>query len=331
MTLPAIEKTWQFVLNDISYIVGDEYTNLKTMLLRLKNILTTFGSNPWVVTGSSDGVDVASGMDGVDRWLDTGDIVTANSGSNHSWIVLKQAGISANYEILIDMSYTSTRYCTIQLGLGGFTGGSRTTRPSNTAFMTLNNQTYWYPNVVANWILQVMQSTDGECTRFILMQDRIPVMFWLFDKPKNPVAGWTDPAIAMIRGNSGSGTQCDLPPFNDGGYFKARPNGVASSLYTSLEGYGAATVAEQLHLRNQITNEFEIWSPALVSETAGTRGRLCEVYDMWFGCISSNSTGGWTEQTYPNDSTRQFWQVDDVILPWPGTPTVPGPIPIVAV
>jgi hypothetical protein len=330
MALPTIEKTWQFKPNIMIPSTGDESTNIKTMILALKNALTTFGSNPWVVTGSSN--KTTAGMDGVDRWNTIADIQYAAAGSAHSWIVLKQTGIFSNFEICIDFGYAyNTKYFGFVIGLSGFTGGSTLNRPTATTQIVLdNNNDYWYPNVTDNIVLQIMQSTDGECTRIVYLTQRIPGLFWLFDKPKNPVSGWTNPFIVAFRtGISGLSTQCRLDTYNDNAILTSYMNSVTSKLYLATEGFGSATTLENFSSINQISNEYDIYPISLVSETTGAKGRHGQIYDLWFGNISAANLGSYVDTTYPDDSTRQFWQCDDFIFPWDGTPSVPGTIPLV--
>jgi hypothetical protein len=80
--------------------------------------------------------------------------------------------------------------------------------------------------------------------------------------------------------------------------------------------------------RNQVSLENLVLPLGLVSDTTGAKGRHGQIYDMWAGNISAISLGGYTDTTYPDDGSRQFWQCDDFIFPWVGLNTPPGPLPL---
>ena len=52
----------------------------------------------------------------------------------------------------------------------------------------------------------------------------------------------------------------------------------------------------------------------IVSTTAGSRGRLGTVFDLWYG---SKAIG--QGDTYPNDTSRQFAQFGHFVFPWNGS------------
>ena len=102
MASPALQKTWQ----GGSTGGGTEFVNVavpgvvpKEVLFAIKQAKIGFNSNPWTVIGSSDGV--ASSMDGTDRWIDSGDIISWSPGNPRSWIVLQQTALGATFHCLL--------------------------------------------------------------------------------------------------------------------------------------------------------------------------------------------------------------------------------------
>ena len=84
----------------------------------------------WTVVKSSNGVTTGNS----DLWATIADVVFANNGSNHSWIVLSNAALG--YEVCIDMNAASevnAGFVAAPIADGGFvTGGSVTARPTAT-------------------------------------------------------------------------------------------------------------------------------------------------------------------------------------------------------
>jgi hypothetical protein len=270
--------------------------------------------------------------------LKTIDCLSWNTnGSAHSWIVLKQTGIHSNFELLLDCvsnSSSNVGYASIYVGLSGFTGGTNLTRPTAVTSVTLiaPNSNYWCinsANVPFSSVLHVMQSTDGECTRLIHMYDDIPLLWYLFDKPKNPTAGWLNPAIFFAYAATGA-SQFTANTWNIGAYVNSIINGITAPMYMTIEGYASYNMLQAVtyRQRNQITLEHIILPVGLACNTAGALGRHGQIYDLWGGNINPQSVGGVANVVYPDDGYRTHWQCDDFIMPWVGSVTPPGPIPL---
>ena len=93
----ALEKTW--VVSEYTADLGTSALNCAMALFQVKEAMKAHG---WTVSTSRDGV--AGGSVTGDNWIDAGDVVWAAS-SNHSWIVMTNAAISANFAICIDCLY----------------------------------------------------------------------------------------------------------------------------------------------------------------------------------------------------------------------------------
>lgn len=212
MAAPALQKTWEFKVNQDLNTLGSYLTDRQRLLRTIKDSLidgVTF-TTPWTVQGSSNGV--AAGMDAVDRWLLNTDVIWDSAGSAHSWIVLRQAALGANVELLISCN-TENRgnnplYLTVLLAVGGagFAGGSTTADP--TAAQTISavlQPTFvtaqagiglWMmgdSTATFNCALHVMLSDDGECTRVGVFVGGLPMLWLIVDKVNNPVTGLTIP------------------------------------------------------------------------------------------------------------------------------------------
>lgn len=326
MTMPTPEKTWQFDVNNAVGGSGAALTDYQIAMMNMVKAMVEMPLNPWVVMGSSDSSTAA--MDGNNRWAPGGvwdrtKLVWASGTTAHSWIVLRQVGIFALNEICIDLNYSNTAaYSALVVwGFSGFTGGGITARPTATTSINLLAGTWLYgTNGVFGAYVHAMQSSDGECTRLVIMKDDVPCSFWLFDKPKNPVSGWTDPAVAMTLSNGGSSAMT-IPWLNDTARLTGRIGTTQTTFYCTGEGFTSSLVYENTSfLRpNQISGEVTMFPIGLVSETTGVKGRHGELFDIWWGPpgVASGSPDG----TWPDDSTKQFWSPDALVLPWNGLVT----------
>lgn len=260
-------------------------------------------------------------------------LVWAAAGSNHSWIVLKQTAIFSTYEVCIDCNSASAYQGSIVIGYTGFSGGSATARPtavSSTTIISVNTITVHNSNAFSS-VLHVMQSTDGECTRAFIMYNDYPQTFMLFDKPKNPVSGWTNPAISIYYNPANpTASATALASFDGTARVNFFANSVFGTAYLTTEGAVTTSLPKWAEMQkpNQISGEYAFLGIGLFSLTVSAVGRHGQIYDMWIGDITPASTGAWTDGTYPNDSSRKFWQCDDFIFPWSGLVSAPGPIPL---
>jgi hypothetical protein len=336
MTMPTPEKTWQFDVNNPVGQTGVVLSDGQTLMMAIVRGLVDMPLNPWIVMGSSDGA--TAGMDGVNRWKPAGTwdftkLVWNNAGSAHGWIVLRQAALFSTCELCIDLSYTNPAFITFIWGITAFTGGTTLNRPTTTTSVTLINQTWWAPNS-GSWLgggyVHVMQSTDGECSRVVFMWDDIPILFWIFDKVKNPVAGWTLPVVVYVGNNANNLTSVmTVVWYSDTARLNTRtPAAGNAALFMTGEGYGAYNFYEYTALTqpNQLSGEVTVFPIGLVSETTGFKGRHGELYDIWWG--PTGIAAGTPAGTWPDDTTRKYWSPDALILPWDGLVSAPGSIPL---
>jgi hypothetical protein len=155
--------------------------------------------------------------------------------------------------------------------------------------------------------LHYMMSTDGECTRVFGAWANTVALTWMFEKPRNPVAGWTDPALALALAST--------PTF--GNLYSAAnltsrgPNNEAMTLYGSSEGYAAGPLGSLLLMANQLTGEWPLNPIGLVCNTPGCKGRVGELYDMWY---ASNTMR--LGDSLPVTGDRQFMVFPNVFVPW---------------
>jgi hypothetical protein len=321
MALPTLEKTWQF---DCNIAIGGRGSvptaapkpDNQDHLWNLKNALISFASGHWTVTSSSDGVTA----DLTDRWVDFEDLIWANTTTPHSWIVLTNS--ATGVQLCFECHNVQTYYTEVYMSVGGLyaTAGLVTTaRPSCTDEVPLNPASFGIGGLQAAWAgyLHVMMSTDGECTRAVTCRTNLAVGFLMSDAVKSPVSGWTSPVVGSCAGTFNSTVEwLTYAKYNDNddevwGYITT-----AFELYLTSEGYGATTIGESSAgtVADSQNSSWVMCPMGLASTTVNHVGRKGALYDMWWGSVT-RSTG----DSYPNDTSYQFAQFGDFILPFDGT------------
>jgi hypothetical protein len=316
VALPTLVKTWNYDVNKLYATTGTATTDYQQTLRGIKNSLKAFASG-WTVVGSSN--SVTAGLDATDRWSTNGDLVWAAAGNAHSWIVLKQTGLATNFQLCIDLNNASpSAISMVASPNAGFTGGSTTARPTATDEIAALSQDNWITSGFVTFTARVhaWQSNDGQCTRVVGHIGGVPTLFWIFDKAQAPVTGWTYAVVAgASKGADGTnGVLRYADWWSASSWLGGRtPNGTFNA-YLSCEGFNGAAFGANLVIQNELDSNWPLVPMAIVSTTAGSRGRLGSVFDLWYG-----STAIGEGDTYPDDATRQFVQFGHFVFPWNGS------------
>lgn len=317
MALPTIDLTWDYTkINQAIAATGVANNTYKAVLLAEKNGMKNFTANAWTVVSSSNAV-VANGSD---NWTTVADIVNNTAGVAHSWIVLKQAQMGAgNLQLCIDMSsnVSTSRRAMYLSANAGFSGGTTTARPTATDEVTLfTSGTIFGLSVDAAVKLQQWASSDGKQYRMTWLSGNAVQNAIIIGTPKLPTSGWTNSYYAIATAGA---TALDFAVLCAAAAapFTSRINGANTLMWMTSENWGTTTVGApaRLSTSNPLdSNSFPLFPIGLACEVGGAEGRQGLVYDMWWG-LTINGNG----DTYPNDATRQFVQIGDVVFPNNGT------------
>lgn len=331
MSLPVLTKTWQFAVNQAVVAQPTLLATGQKLMRLLKTSLIGFALSPWTVVSSSDAVTAGAG----DKWLADTNLTWANSGTAHSWIVLRQTGIATNYEICIDLNSASSvpQLASIIVSpSAGFTGGSTTNRPTATDEMVLLTTAVWGTSSInQNYQLHVMQSTDGQCTRAMICTSGISsTLFLLFDRPNNtPTSGWTNPSISIVYGSNGTSNVITFTNLSSASGttnpIKVRIGSNNFTVALTGEGWNAVLsgiLSQTTPFQNtsDVDSNWIMLPVGIAGYNTGSRGRLGTLYDLWWGSGGVNPA-----DTYPNDASQQFAQfgsttnIGSLIFPWNGT------------
>jgi hypothetical protein len=237
---------------------------------------------------------------------------------------LKQTGIAANFQICIAALTANATYPRITLVVSqnaGFTGGGLSDRPTATDERVVLDESDWFwisSSTNSDGVIDVVESTDGECTRVVFCGSNAAVALLLIDKPKNPDANWTNPwVVGHKRGNQGS-DQLTYSSFNDNDEFYGQFTGVDTTYYLATIGFNNAMIGEQIGGANEVENAYEIYPIWLYCPTASRKGTHGQLYDLWFSAADGVVTG----DTYPLAGGMTFAQFSEMVFAWDGA-TVP--------
>lgn len=314
MTLPTPEKTWDFTyVNQDINTTGDVQSDFRRLCWKIKDACL---KNPlWAVKGSSN--TTTGLMDGADRWPTT--VVGGFSGYDnqaHPWMVLRRTDVQ--FEMLIDCygNVYGPSAASIAFSRAGFSGSGGASPTATDKYTVVSGA--WTPlSTSVPWDISFHNafSTDGHCQRIWIMYANAVSMFFSFERTKNAPAGLTNPfAGCYVKGTPSYANLNDSTA-----YARTTSNDLLGTCYYATEGYVNGMLGERLTVPNDISGEYAISPISIVSETSNMRGILGNVYDMWFGI--SNAANG---DGYPSDGSRAFMTLDDLVIPWNGSPLLMG-------
>lgn len=334
-TLPTLTKTWRFQVNQAAAAGADGTAACQNLMFAIKQSLIGAGAwtdsagagaapaGNWVVDYSCDGVTAGAKGDGTDRWTVATKLVWAAVGVAHSWIVLKQTGIGATFEMLIDCT-TGVAVAYISTSIGGFTGGTTLNRPTAPAdeCILLNTAVWGGRNSATASTVHVFNSTDGACTRVFACRSGQIASFWMIDKPIEPATNWATPNVACVIGDSAAAPTT----MTTYGTFSNAPAtyGRTTQNYAAYLGQEASNLAGTLGIAQTVANDlggsWPIYPSYVYSLTPNSREQLGRLADFYWG-----STALADSDYFPAAGPQQFVVFGDMIMPWNQTaPTFGG-------
>jgi hypothetical protein len=329
-----LDKTWiagssgdAVEFKSMSLTGGTSLLCHQAVLWGIKDALTRLSSNPWTVVSSCDALSTSVGSD---LWVDSLDLIWLAEGSAHSWIVLQQSNINAKFQVCLDLNSTDIHGKVMSIvvspaaGFGvanGGTAGTTLTRPTALDQHILLSSATWLNGETedATYVVTVLQSTDGQCTRVMSSGDGAGVcsMYMAFERPKDPITGWTNPCIyAHISAGTASRvlTYTKLTDDSLVGYKATLPdyNGVPFKTHLQLAGHFysgsfGTQIIDKLTLADP--DVILVMSHNAIVASTGTRaeGEMGSVFDFYW--ISDNEAlvgSAGTVDTLPANGDRTF-------------------------
>jgi hypothetical protein len=347
-------RTWQFQLNQVVDVSTSTVTNPavndRSLMIGLvgsmlgrgswvdKNNGASASAGNWTVTSSCDGAGGATfgNNDGINYWdvagvLTASKLVWANPASNHSWIVLQQTGVSAKFEVLIDLrvggASTQATIIVSNAGFGvanGGTNGTATAAPTAVAgsFQSLITVTDWGGGGILGSMWHAQKTTNGSAFRFFIMRSNACVGFYQFEIPDPVVAGWTAPWIAQAIGHSAATEQVQMTQLNGTNTYSRTAGGtIFASSYTQPasqtdtnmitfggSGFGGAPL--------EIDDTDPIHPIALYSATVNARNVNGKIVDLYWANQPGITFLPLAGQTLPAGGPIQWARVGTLWVPW---------------
>ena len=325
MALPTVVKTYQYSVNNTIAAGATDTENFQRVLLGIKNALIGFGTLPWTVVGSSD--SAAAAMDAVDRWAAYTNLVWNTAGNARSWIVLKNTGLAANFQLLLCLTAVgATNEYLMEMVISpasGFTGSSTTARPTATDEVVVHTSSQaWIGGFTVPFatVHHVLKSTDGEVTRWFVCVAGLVVAHFSIDKAATSTGGWTTPII-VTQGDitTTAADHCTLVRLYNIAYAMGFQGTTSFMNYWTAEGMASSSnVFSQFGEANQFSSEWSIGRVGLVCTTAPFRGRHGQLRDIFW----TNTVGIENGSTFPSGGTKTMASFGDIVIPWNGTTPV---------
>jgi hypothetical protein len=320
MAVPSKVKTWQYNLNSVQYGASALLTQ-QSVALQIKNAMKGFGTQPWTVVGGCNSFTVS--FPGADRWSVTSDLVWANAGTAHSWVVLKQTGISGNFSVCFDLVGANTYAWNMVISpTVGFSGGTTLNRPTASDEIVITDN-FAIAGNVAN-IVHAMQSTDGKCTRIVLCDQSYCHGIICFDAIQNPNASLSAPQAvytSAVQNSAGWSPIHDTLSDHNSGNVLTRHSAANVTLLYGGYGYNSSYVG--LNLAGSCPNSVNGEWPFLPIVYLGTPaappyGMVGTAFDMYWG--TTNGGYGFIQPDYYATGANKSWaQFGHLILPWDGS------------
>jgi len=309
MAAPSHTLTWT--------IRGDLYVPEQSSALEqarhtlFKMKTTLIGEFGWTVARSTNSSTTADS----DLWLSTSNLVWAVGTGAHSWIVFNRPnGEQVCFEL---RNGTSSNYWqgSMYISPGGlFTGGSNTVGPTATDQITLISVgNLLTTNDVAprNWY--IAQSSDGNNTMIVHMQNNITYSAFFFERLQSPHANFVDRSLVY---GLGSGSQLTYSNWVHTARLYGRLIDSTQVTATLLcAGTRSGGLGEHINVRD-LDGEMLLLRTKAYSNTSGYKGILGTVPDLYIG--SDLQKNG---DTFPDGlgNPGKWLCLDNLILPWNNT------------
>jgi len=338
MPLPTLDKTWQHDTNNFfaadATPAGNTFVSRQQIIYQVISSLLGFAANAWVHVASSDGTTASSVSNQI---TSSADIVWGTGGgSSRSWIVLRQAGLSSDFEVLFDFQETfdengAMMHVTVAPDGFDLTGISVSNPPSASdgshGVHTFETQYGGGDNnaTILDTVVNAHMSNDGEVTRVFVRRNGVHAASWRFEKLKDPEPSMTMPVIW-----NRSFAQTNNPGFFEASIFRYYENTIFSFMqlidgvsFTSVEGYQtcdqvtSASLSEHMPSTNAFSGEEELYDAGFATFDNATEGAMGDLFDVWWTPVPGGS--GNDADLYPSDGSRQFMRFTDMAFPWDGS------------
>jgi hypothetical protein len=327
MTLPTVVNSHQFIPNHAITATGTTLGTNRRILRTFKNFLTdsslawvdntntpTTPANMWTVRYSCDSVTAGVADDGVDRWDSDTDLVWANAGVAHSWIVLVNAAMGSQLLISCEGAASQGQFLTLAFSANaGFSGGTTTARPTAADERIPWAGATWggITTVDASVKLHAIKSTDGECWRLLCSNGGADNTVIIIEKAAALTSAWTYRTVCYAQGAGAATNVATNALLNTNANFYGWGT-AAMALFLAGMSSGSTQTNVSQTTANSLSSEWQAYPQMLESRTLGQVGVHGHLNDIWY-----SSTTVATGSTAPTTGTQhQFTTAGSLVLPW---------------
>lgn len=315
MALPSLVKTWNtHNHNNRVAATGAVLTTNRNMWLAMKNGITGFATGAPTVYYSCDSVVAGAAGDAVDRWDTNTDLVWANAGSAHSWMVLAFPGMATNAQLLLSCEASSAQGAIMTIvwsPINAFTGGTTTARPTATGEIVVHSTTLSITSD-ADILWNASLSTDGKVLRFWTWSGGTFRGLFGVEVPRNP-CGWTSPSTAYVVTTVPSAAN-----MTTGALYNMRNTVTPVNITcTGTSEHNGTNFLSSVQTVADSDGNWPFYSVGTYCGTAGSIGEKGSLNDAYLGSASRVSA-----DVYPSSGAAQWGHLGALILPVAAVPVL---------
>jgi hypothetical protein len=315
MALPTLERTYEFVVNQIEGGHASAAEDHRYALLKIHNTLRGFGSNPWTVHSSSDATTAGAG----NNVTVIGDI-TYSTGS-HTWIVWNvPSGGQLCFDYLSSQYYLARMYYSPESLFPVVTTPGA--RPTAVDEIDCIGYEHWlgYQTSVKPYKLHFIHDVAGGATIFMACVEGVPVQTWISMLCVDEVSGWDYPYFFFTNVGETATVMPSYAQLHDIHRCRAKvaSGGLLFSGALTTEMTGDNPIGQNVSIPNDFSGRVPMSPIGFASTAIGARGRHARVPDLWFTNSGGVASGDTLEEN-AGAPTFDFAVFGDLVVPWNGT------------
>lgn len=318
MAFPVLAKTHRLAYNIAIAAQGTQLATNRRLARTLKNTILGLAGAPFTCRYSSSGSVAGSAGDGIDRWAADTDLVSANAGAPHSWMVFRSL---QGWEFLWTWEAVSGSLTACSMwasGAGLFTGGTVSARPTaSDEFQFLSNSGWGGSNDVA-WKLHVDGASDGGLLRVEFATGGTVTYSWHMFRPIGDVpALWVNPLLCRIAPQSAN-LYTAATVLNNSNYRGRGLGGAPIDCSLTTEGRGSSgALAQAYSAPGPYREGWPMSGMGIQCMTPGHIDQLGIVPDMWWSVDAATLANGTLTPDAP--AAGEFVKLGGAVFPHDGS------------
>lgn len=319
MAFPVLAKTHSLDYNVAVAAQGSQLTTNRRLARTVKNRILELVGTPFTCRYSSNASNAGSAGDGIDRWAADTDLVSANAGAPHSWMVFRSL---QGWEWLWSFENVSSglTFCSMWAsGSGAFTGGTVNARPTAPDEFQFVTNTAWGGSNDVAWKIHIDGATDGGLLRVEFATSGTVTQSWQFFRPIGDVpVTWVNPLLMRCTGQSAN-LYTASTVLNNANYRGRGIGGAAISCSLTAEGRGTGGALAQFYSAvGPYRQGWPMGGMGIFCDTPGHLDQLGIVPDMWWSVDAATQATGTLTPDPP--AAPEFVKLGNALFPHDGSP-----------